>query len=252
MIAYGQFMKFDEVVKVFGTLDDEEKFVSKGGDSSKKYKFRFVFDFNKHILAIEKGKGLPTVNVLQDVLKDILDEHRQILFPEHYVKIIEMTNSQALEKVIEEAESYKRVEVEVTFSNSQDWSDALEEEILRTIETEMKDKHIDSITHIEKAAHKSVMSEPTRTAMAYLGLACKFGNAVIRYKDKLGKTETYKMTDSPIVLPIKEREGDTDKSGLDFALDVKESINKADQLAISAKKLFRKLREGFNHEKETK
>ncbi len=69
-IAYGTIMKYDNVEKVFGTLDDEEKYVSSGGDSSKKYLFRFVFDFNKHILAIEKGKGLPSVHVLTEAWKN--------------------------------------------------------------------------------------------------------------------------------------------------------------------------------------
>lgn len=249
-IAYGVIMKFDQVIKVFGTLDDEEKFTSKGGDSSKKYKFRFVFDFDKHILAIENNKGLPTANVLQDILKDILKEHANNLYPEHYIKIIEMTNSQSLEKVMSEAESYKRVQVEVTFSNSQDWSDELAD-MLKT-EKEMRDKRIDSITHIEKAADKSIMSEPTIMAKIYLKLACKFGNANIRYKNKFGKTETYKMADSPILLPIKEDYKLESKSELDFALDVKASINQADQLAIDAKKIFKKLREGFSHGKDNK
>ncbi len=163
-----------------------------------------------------------------------------------------MTNSESLIKVIDEAESYKRVHVELTFSNSEDWSDALEEEMLKSVEQEMKDKHIDSIVHVEKAAKKSVMSEPTKNAMAYLGLACKFGNAAIRYKDKLGKTETYKMTDAPIVEPVKEREGGENKTELDFALDVKIAINKANELALNAKKLFTKLRKGINHEKGSK
>ncbi|ELP3388005.1 DUF4747 family protein [Vibrio cholerae] len=251
-IAYGTIMKYDNVEKVFGTLDNQEKYVSSGGDSSKKYIFRFVFDFNKHILAIEKSKGLPSVGVLSEAIIDFLDAHRQAKFPEYKIHVIEMTNSESLVQVIQNAESYKRVQVEVTFSNSEDWSDALEEEILKSVEQEMKDKQIDSLVHIEKAANKSVMSEPTKSAMAYLGLACKFGNASIRYKDKLGKTETYRMTDAPIVLPVKEREGSKVKSELDFALDVKSSINKANELALNAKKLFNILRKGINNAKGTK
>ncbi|MBF4308221.1 DUF4747 family protein, partial [Vibrio anguillarum] len=112
-IAYGTIMKYDNVEKVFGTLDNQEKYVSSGGDSSKKYIFRFVFDFNKHILAIEKSKGLPSVGVLSEAIVDFLDEHRQAKFPAYKIHVIEMTNSESLVQVIQNAESYKRVQVEV-------------------------------------------------------------------------------------------------------------------------------------------
>lgn len=250
-IAYGVLMKYDNVEKVFGTLDGVDKYISKGGDSSKKYRFRFVFDFSKHIMAIENSKGLPSANVLSSVLQEIISQHSTILFPKYNLHVIEMTDASELKNVIEKAASYKRVSVELTFSNSQAWSDALEDAILKEIEEEMKDKRIDSLVHIEKAGDKSVMTEPTKSAMAYLGLACKFGNASIRYKDALGKTETYKMTDSPIVITVKEKFKNKLKSAIDFALDVKDSITTANKKALDAKAIAGKLKEGINNENKS-
>lgn len=247
-IAYGTVMKYDEVTTVFGTLDNEEKYVSSGGESSKKYTFRFVFDFSRHILAIEMTKGLPSSNVLIEILEALLHFHKENNYPSYTLKIIEMTNAENLALVINEAVSYKKVEVDVTFSNSEDWSDAIEEEILKEIEEEMKEKQVDSLIHIEKSAKDSVMTLPTKIAMTYLGLACKFGNAMIRYKDKIGKTETFKMTDHPITLSVKETEGKKLKSALDFALDVKASINDANNLALNAKEIIESLRKGIQNE----
>lgn len=247
-IAYGSIMKYDEVTTVFGTLDNKEKYVSSGGDSSKKYIYRFIFDFAKHILAIELAKGLPSSNVFIEALETSLHFHKEQIFPAYTLKVIEMTNAENLALVIDEAVSYKKVEVDVTFSNSEDWSDAIEEEILKEVESEMKEKQVDSLVHIEKSAKDSVMSLPTKIAMTYLGLACKFGNAIIRYKDKTGKTETFKMTDHPITLSVKETENNKLKSALDFALDVKASINDANNLAMNAKEIFNSFRKGINNE----
>lgn len=251
-IAFGEFMKFDVVTTVFGTLDDDEKYVSDGGDSSKKYAYRFVFDFKKHILAIEKSRGLPTVNVLEEVLFETLDGHRQNLFPNHSLKIIEMTNSETLNNVIDEAASYKRVDVEVTFSNSEDWCNGLADEILKAREEEMRNKSIDSIHHVEKSAKDSTMTEPSQAAISYLGLACKFGNAAITYKNDAGKTKTYKMTDFPITLSVQEAVKGKVKTALDFAYDIKNSIKTANELAKDAKKLLTRLRKGVIDEKEDK
>ncbi|MFQ1592451.1 DUF4747 family protein [Aeromonas veronii] len=243
-IAYGLLMKYDEVHKVFGTLDNHEKFTSNGGDSSKKYTFRFVFDFEKHIMAIEITRGLPSSNVIIESLESLLYYHMNKNYPEHTLKIIEMTNSEDLASVIYEATSYKKVEVDVTFSNSEDWSDAIEDEILKEIENEMKEKQVDSLIHIEKAAKDSVMTLPTKIAMTYLGLACKFGNAIIRYKNNLGKTEIFKMTDHPIKITVDEKTGKIQQTELDYALDVKTSINEANNIAMNARNIIGSLRSG--------
>nr|WP_075519055.1 DUF4747 family protein [Moritella viscosa]SHO17742.1 Putative uncharacterized protein [Moritella viscosa] len=242
-IAYGEIMKFDTVSSVFGTLDNKEKYVSSGGDSSKKYIYRFVFDFNKHILAIEKSQNLPSAKVLISILTEMLGGHSQVNYPDYALKIMEMTDSESLKAVINDAASYKKVEVDITFSNSEDWSEGLTDVMLEKLESELKSNSIDSVHHIEKS-EKGTMTEPSNIAKMYLSLACKFGNASIAYKNLDGRINNYKMTDNPIVLQVKDNVKGKIKSTLDFALDIKKTIKDADSISKKATSIIDNLRKG--------
>lgn len=248
-IAFGEIMKFDNVTTVVGTLSDVEKYVSKGGDSSKKYKYRYVFDFKKHILAIELKKALPTTKVFVDFLETTLDKHINDNFPEYTLKIIEMTDAESLSDVINKANSFKRVDVEITFSNSAEWDDAITAIQTKSLEDELRNKNIHSSHTIEKSDKDTSMTEPTTNTMTKLALACKYGNASITYNDDDGR-KTYKMAKHPIKLAIKDATKKKPKTILEFALDVKASILTASTLATKADSVYKKIRKGLNHESE--
>ncbi|MBB5321173.1 DUF4747 family protein [Marinobacter oulmenensis] len=122
--AQGKFIKFDQVASVHNLYTEEDEFKGGKGSTSKRYGFPFVFDFESHTLAIQRKRGLPSVNQLMKVLGDVIVPVSQTVFPEYQLSIREMTSAQSLEKVFN-AEYYKRVKVDVTFSNSADLDDAL-------------------------------------------------------------------------------------------------------------------------------
>ncbi|MDH8061938.1 DUF4747 family protein, partial [Klebsiella pneumoniae] len=72
---------------------------------------------------------------------------------------------------------------EITFSNSNDFIEGLEE-LLEGVEAEMKDKGIDKLEHKESSDKDSIMTDVSTIALVYAGLSCKFGNTEISYKDK--------------------------------------------------------------------
>lgn len=243
-IGFGYFLKYDEVSTVVGTLDDEEKYVSSGGDSSKKYNYRFVYDFGLHILAVEVSKGLPSASVLSEFIEKMIEPYRQDFFPVYEIKVIEMTEADSLEHVFEEAIAFKRVDVDLTYSNSEDWIEGMSEELMKKYEQEMKDKSIDTIEHTEKSSKKGSMKQLSESAMAYLGLACKFGNASITYKNEVGATKHYHMVQYPIKKRVNDFLDDRKKTALEFALDVKEKIKNANEVVKKANKIFKELRKG--------
>ena len=247
-IAFGTFMKYDEVHKIVGTLSDEEKYVSNGGDSSKKFDYDFVFDFNKHILAIHDAVALPAASVICRFIEELIDNSVAQIYPEHRISVTEMTDAESLDKLFDEAQSYKKVEVDVTFSNSEEWDALFDEDISSEIEKELKEKGIDAVKHEEKAAKQSTMTLPSNYALGCLGLACKYGNAQVTYVGHDGKRGTYKMLEHSIKETVEEYDGATRKGLLDYALDVKAAILKADFRAKAASTLSKVIRRGPSDE----
>ena len=250
-IAYGEFLKFDNVTTVTSTLGDEEKYVSKGGDSSKKYHFQFAFDFESHILAIEASKGLPATSVLIKALESFLTPFQERLFKKHTLEIIELTDANALNDLFENAASYKKLDVQVTFSNSDDLNELLDNDLSAQQEQEMREKGINKIHHMETSAAKSVMKELSDVGSAYLKLACKFGNASVTYVDNIGQKLTYRMVHTPIKEKVdktfKNQQGIIEnKSERDYALDLKIAIARASTRSILADLTYKKIRNEEN------
>lgn len=241
-IAYGKIIKYDQVNSVFDTLNDEEKYVSSGGESSKKYEFRYAFDFERHIFAIEDAKGLPSASVLIEFISAWLGEHASSIYPDYSLKVIELTDSKSLQNVFEQAVSYKKVEVDITFSNSEEWDENIDRALLEKIESEMKDNRIDVLHHVEKSSKNSSMLSPSQNAIAYLSIACKFGNAKITYNNSSGVREYYKMIDYPIREKVSDYEKGSKKTDSEFFLDLKQIIHKADRVARNAVRTFNKIR----------
>lgn len=241
-VAYGRIIKYDQVNSVFDTLNDKETYVATGGESSKKYVFRYAFDFERHILAIEDAKGLPSTAILIEFLSFVFERYRLSLYPNYSLKIIELTDSKSLHEVFENAVSYKKIEVDITYSNSEDWDEGMDKIFLEKIEKEMREKGIDSLSHIEKSSKNSFMLSPSGNAIAYLAIACKFGNAKITYKNNNGVRKHYKMVDHPIKERVSDYEKGSKRADTDFFLDLKQAIFKADRIAKNAVKTFQKIR----------
>jgi hypothetical protein len=204
----GMFIKYDKVEKVSNLYTDEDEFKGGRGSTSKRYDFWFLFDFKSHTLAIQAKVGLPSVNPLTKTLSEIFIPVSQELFPNYQISIHEMTSAQSLDKVFN-ADRYRRVRVDVTFSNSADLDDALLGEA-GLLEKDLKDKSVHSVEHIEKPAAGGFMSGLSKIAKPMLIVAARFGNADVNYQTD-GKWSHYHMKDHPVreeVVPLPKESHD--------------------------------------------
>lgn len=203
--AYGEFLKFDQVDKVQNLYTGKDEFEGNEGSTSKRYDFLFAFDYSAHTLAIQLAKGLPSAQPLIDALVDILRPVVDDLHPNHQLHIQELTSAESLSKIFA-AQKFRRVAVEVTFSNSEE----LEEELLRNAgvtEHDLKQKSVHSVTHIEKPARKGSMSGLSNMAKPLLVIAAQYGNADVSYATEDGEWDHYHMRDYPVkeeVAPAKD------------------------------------------------
>jgi hypothetical protein len=240
----GKFIKYDEVHEVIETLSKKKKYTATSAESSKVFEYEFVFDSVTHILAIENGKSIPACNPLIEAFHDILTPSLKKDYKNHQLHIIELNAAQDLEEVIENAKSYIQVKTDITFSNSQDWQNGIEDEIAE-IEQELKDKNINEVHHQEKAAKSSTMTEPSKRAYAYMALSCKFGNSEITYKNKDGEKERFIMKEHPVKLAVDKSIKGKELSHIDFLYEVKNSIRIANKLTKAGLKILGKLKDKF-------
>lgn len=206
--AQGRFIKFNRVDRVENLYTRQDEF--QGGDASitKRSEFLFVFDFVHHTLAIQNARGLPSAAPLIHCLIQILRPVADHVHPNHQVHIREMTSAQSLQEVFQ-GERYRRVSVEVTFSNSEE----LEDELLADVaeyEQNLKANNVHSVTHIERPAKKGSMSGLSQLAAPLLVLAARFGTADVSYRKK-DETEWtyYHMRDYPVLQRVSEQRGES-------------------------------------------
>ncbi len=203
--AYGEFLKYDQVEKVQKLYTGQDEFEGNEGSTSKRYDFLFAFDYKTHTLAIQLAKGLPSARPLIEALVEIFRPVADEIHPNLQLHIQELTSAESLAKVFA-AERFKRVEVEVTFSNSEE----LEDELLRNAgvtEEDLKQKSVHSVTHIEKPARKGSMSGLSNMAKPLLVIAAQFGNANVSYATEDGEWDHYHMRDYPVkeeLVPAKD------------------------------------------------
>lgn len=213
--ASGRFLKFNHIDALRDLFTGEETQKVGRGITNKRFEFEFVFDFRSHIMAIADKTSLPSSAPLCKALTLLFADQAKDLFAEHIVRVTELTEGDSLDAVLL-ADGYKRVEVDVTFSNSDDYEDGMEKEL----EEELRGKNIHDASYTEKSEKDSEMTQISRFAQAMLHLAIKYGNASVRYiKDK--STHWYHMKDFPVRLNLKI---ESDESEMDYFGRIKNSI----------------------------
>ncbi|MCP5351719.1 MAG: DUF4747 family protein [Chromatiales bacterium] len=135
---------------------------------------------NRPQMRLMSGSGV--INALETLLSPISEER----FKNYVLSIHEMTSSESLDDVLN-ADGYKSIEAKVAFSNSDELIDAIADEL----ESDLKQNNVHDAEIIQRSAKRSEMSGLTKTALAFLALATKHGNAVVRYR-KITKTENTK------------------------------------------------------------
>nr|WP_163558793.1 DUF4747 family protein [Halomonas sp. NO4] len=231
--AFGKFIKYQKVEKVSNLYTGADEFEGGKGSVSKSYEFLFAYDYANHTLAIQKKAGLPSANPLMECLDKIFSPVCDKLFPEHTLKIKELTSAESLERVYE-ADNYKKVEIDLTFSNSADYED----EIIADLEKDLKGNNVHTLSHTEKPEKGSYMTGLTKISKAFLPLATRFGNATVRYiKD--GVSDTYRMLDYPVELPVRKSKNETSEG---FLYRVAMSTRQANEKTNIGEKIKRMIR----------
>ncbi|WP_219847316.1 DUF4747 family protein [Burkholderia multivorans] len=209
--ARGKFLKFDVAESVIDIYTSQTVFTASPGASAHPTYFRFAFDYDRHILAIEDTQGrLPSTGQLIKALSHLLEPVRSDLYPEYILTIDQLTASDAVQKVFKEAKGFRRVHVTVTFANS--------DKFVQSLQKELRDKNIHQVEHIEKASKGSLMDSPTEFGKFLLQIAQRYGNASINYVVGQGKTlkrKIFRMKDHPVRQILKEGKKETEPQFID-------------------------------------
>lgn len=220
--CFGQFVKFDVAKSVKNLYTKKLEFEGGPGSTAHPFYFRFVFDYRKHILAIEDTKGrLPAPSQLINAFYHLLDSIAHEHFPSYRLDVQQLASDEALELVLKNAVGYRRIDVSITYSNS----DELLDELLKEI-TELG---IHKTTHTEAAAKGEYIERPSRVGLALLDAAKKFGNATVTYLEEANeklKQRVFQMRDHPVKIVIPEGKEETQ---VEYREKIRASIQVADE-----------------------
>lgn len=204
VFIFGKFIKYDRPESIVDLHSGEPLQRVMQNGSGHRYEFRFAFDPIDHTIAVEENRNkLPRGRSLIDALSSLLAHRSKTEFPKHALSIEELSEKSKLNKVFEDAESYQYAKVRISRSNSDDYIEAMADEIDR----ENKEKGIDKIKYEESAARGSFISNLSRRCKALLRIALKNGDASIRYKPRNKKSHVvFQMSDHPVRDRINETE----------------------------------------------
>jgi hypothetical protein len=223
--AQGFFRKFDQVtsLKEFYTNSDIDFAGESGLITSKAFNFHFVFDFDKHILAIsDYDNRLPSTSILEDSFTNLISLCLDEISDDHYIECITLKDGTKLHTLLD-ATKFKSIQSSITFSNPIDVEDFLEENVL---EEELRHHGVSKLTTNFASSSKGYMSGLPKIARAILKLSTKFGDATGRYWDETTeKFQTFALHNFPIKIPISKRKNSSDEA---YFKEISDTIADAD------------------------
>jgi hypothetical protein len=175
--AHGKFLKFDQPGALMDTLTGEVLQSIPKNASAHRYEVRFVFDYTRHVLAVQQSSGRLNPATLMDALTFLFEPIVSEYFPNHYLEIDLLKSQEAIDEVIKAAESFRKADVHVSATNTDEY---LDDEIEETQE-EMREMNIGEIHHVESAPKDDVMVGLSKRIQAYIKMAKKNGNATLTY-----------------------------------------------------------------------
>lgn len=221
--SIGKFIKFDKPENLVNTLTGDPIQSVPEDASAHRYEFEYFFDYSRHVAAIQQITGKsPHPSVIAKALTEIIEPVATSAFPDYYLKVDILTSDLELTTMLKNAERFKRAEVHISVTNSDDY---LEDEVKET-EREMKELGVSEIDHAESAPRNGFMKALSKKCIAYLKIARKNGNATVRYLDKqTGKIQKYVMKDHPFRLTVTKS---VKKTEPEYQTEVLNAIAKAD------------------------
>lgn len=221
--VYGRLKKFDQVNKVTELYSEKDLYTvsSSNTGTSKQFNFSYCFDPKLHIFAIENTGGkLPSnTTVIEEFLIFVFNEIVQEQFPKYHLTCHALKETSELLNV-EKSSRFKKVAIEITYTNPEDAEDALES----LIDKENRDNNVGSVNIVQKAENGSEITGLTSYAKAMLKLAGKTGNATITYfNEQKSKWDKFSFQNFPVKILINRVKGSEDV----FKINMFNSIKKA-------------------------
>lgn len=215
---FGDLIKFDQPDAIYDTYSGKKLIDVPVGTSSRRENYKFNFKLSNHIAAIECPNGI-TPKKLKNTFQHFIYPAVEILYPNHVLTIDIITNSNSIEEVIKDAEYFKSIRAEITYSNQTPF----ERRMLRK-DQELREKGITKRI-VEESAPESggEITSPTEDMRLALSLAKRLGDAYVRYRSKkTKKLESFKYSLNPFkkVLRISKKESDSAfRDRIDEAID---------------------------------
>lgn len=189
----GRFLKYDQPDSIKDLYTAAVAVKVARDQSAHRHEIPFQFDPEIHIMAVDRahlGPPAKFAGYLCKVLRPFVD----VMFEQHTVTVTLLTSAERLEHVMDRAKGFKRIELEITYSNSDDTIKGF----VKQLESELKANNIVQVEHSEKSDLKGFLQRPTRICSAMLALASKYGRATIRFLNQQNKVETFVSEDNPI------------------------------------------------------
>lgn len=176
-IVFGNLIKFDQPEAIYDTYSGEKLQDIPIGASSRREEYQFVFNLENHIAAIHCPSTI-SPSKLRSTFRHFLHNLVSNIYSNHILTVDIISNNHSIEEVFIDAEYFKSLKAEISYSNQTPF-----ERILLEKDQELRNKGITKRIVVESANEAGgEISEPTEDMMVNLTLAKRLGDAEIRYK----------------------------------------------------------------------
>lgn len=194
-VAIGTIVRYNKVKHVDDFYTGEELYSEgdgKAGVSSKR-KFRFVFDFSKHIMAVQ-GSGFPSVLALEDAFENIFQQPLHNTFKTHSYNCNVLTEADSYQELLA-ADNIKKVEVKLTFANPNNALRASEKKVIKDYE----DRRVHEVVYTESGGEDGYIDGLSSFTKTCVRLSSRYGHAKARYLDPVtSKLKSYFSKEHPV------------------------------------------------------
>jgi hypothetical protein len=208
--AQGLIRKYDKVEYLQDFYTDDSLFQAGPGEaaSSSSTDFKFVFDFDSHVLVVEDVNGkLPNPSSIEKSIIELLEPYVYRHKSNASISCNVLKETSSLERVMG-SDGYKSIKIELTFSNP----NGLEDEFEAEIEQDLRDRNVDKLVVEEKSSKEGYITELSMREKALFKLAGRFGDATAKFVNEDKKLETFYMKEHPVLIRFRRLKSDTPES----------------------------------------
>lgn len=221
--AWGKFVRFSDADSIKDLYTGAVEYDLKPYQTSHRDEFFFLFDYQRHTLVVQDKPRLPSRRPLELALHSIFSLPDETFLADYTLRVREITSCEDIEGLLDCADGFRKARIEVSFSNSDEFDDAMTDDI----ESELREKNIHDVEHVEKSDKDSLITSLSNFGLGLLFLAYAHGDADLSYVQD-GQRKTYHMKDHPVRIQVKPKKGATIEDRLP---EIKQLVPKAHEQA---------------------